>query len=282
VEPTADAALIPPPEPPQRLRRTARRRCGFLAGSGLAYLGYPWAAWLGLLAAVAFVGGTVAFAVRFEPTSAWVALGGLAVGGALTLLEYLAVAVVPVRAGHGGDWVSRHFLAVCLAVYAAGVGALVPLVLLVRPWIVPTEAMAPALTQGAWLLRQRPLGPPEMAPGRLVVFRPPAEATGWRSGEQFLSRVLAGPGDQLAVNAGRYEVNGHSANAVSETGGREIVLVVPLAPETLTVPDGCWFVAPDNPDAAPDGRVLGWVRPGDVIATRFLRVVWPGGLKDVE
>jgi signal peptidase I len=283
VEPTAaEGTSLPPAESPQRVRRTARRRGAFLAGCGLAYLGYSLSAWLGLLAVGVFEGGAVAFAVAFEPTAAWVALGGLLAGAALSLLEYALLAVVPIRPGHGRDWVSHHFVALCLGAYTAVAAVLVLLVLQVRPWVVPGDGMAPSIAEGTLLLRHRSTGRPDMAPGRSVAFRVPEGTAGWRPGDILLARVLAGPGDRLAVREGRYEVNGRSGPAVSEAGGRTVVLVVPLAPDTLTVPDDCWFVTPDNPQAAPDSRVLGWVRPGDVVATRFLRVTWPGGLKEVE
>ncbi len=157
---------------------------------------------------------------------------------------------------------------------------------LLRPFSVPTGAMAPAVSggdhvmmEGMTFLSRNPRR------GDVVVFRtdgiamlPPATF--------YVKRVAGEPGDHVRISEGKLFVNNKQA-LLSNTVGQIVYDLpphaAPFSPTTeLTVPDGCYFVLGDNSTNSFDSRFWGSVPRGNIIG-RISFCYWPpqraGGVK---
>jgi signal peptidase I len=137
--------------------------------------------------------------------------------------------------------------------------------------------------------------------GDVVVFHPPAGADGGeecgvvpkagevcpqptegRSDQNFIKRIVAGPGDTLAVKGGHPVVNGVEQkdepfiNPCGSGGGFPCDF-----PKTITIPPDHYFMMGDNRGASQDSRFWGPV-PRDWIIGEAFATYWPpnriGGL----
>jgi signal peptidase I len=126
------------------------------------------------------------------------------------------------------------------------------------------------------------------ARGDVVVLASPAD------GEVLLKRVVAVPGDVVAVSAGRVAIDGQQAplkedgdgGVTEELGGREHALSTafgggPDFGPTL-VPEGSYLVLGDNRGNSRDGRFFGWVPRGAILGKAEAvclhrgKLVWQG------
>jgi signal peptidase I len=169
----------------------------------------------------------------------------------------------------------------------------------VKPFQIPSESMEPTLDVGQRVLVNRlstRLGD-EPDPGDVVVFHPPANATepGLRecgappvtrrdgqvcpqpgseeSDQAFIKRVVAGPGDTLAIKNGIPIVNGERFR-----GDWQIIPCGPVRgcdfPTPITVPDDQYFMMGDNRPDSRDSRYWGPV-PKDWIIGKAILTYWP-------
>jgi signal peptidase I len=171
---------------------------------------------------------------------------------------------------------------------------------LVKPYRIPSESMVPTLVIGQRVLVNR-IGNNFSAPslGEVVVFHPPAAATGeaaglggsgmcgenppsgaacdrpigQRSDQNFVKRVVGLPGDRIAVRDDRVIRNGR---ATSEPfiqtrcdGGAQQDF-----PRTITVPAGHYFMMGDNRECSEDSRFWGPVPRKWIIGGAFA-TYWP-------
>ena len=172
---------------------------------------------------------------------------------------------------------------------------------LVKPYQIPSESMVPTLVIGQRVLVNRiaeRFSAPEV--GDVVVFHPPAAATGdqpgfggedsqcgaeiaedaacakpvsRRSEDNFIKRVVAGPGDMLAVVDGHVVRNGRRqvepfVQERCETGAAADF------PEPIRIPAGHWFMMGDNRECSEDSRFWGPVPEKWVIGDAF-STYWP-------
>jgi signal peptidase I len=189
-------------------------------------------------------------------------------------------------------------LAVVLAI-AVGLALLLQ-AFLVKPFKIPSASMVPTLTVGQRVLVDRVgerLGDPQV--GDVIVFHPPAGATAEQAGrgrgamcgvsgaegepcarptsraseQNFVKRVVAGPGDTVAV------VDSH----VIRNGARQPEPFVQATcpggtsenfPRAIRVPRGHWFVMGDNRQCSQDSRYWGPV-PGTSIIGGAFATYWP-------
>jgi signal peptidase I len=181
---------------------------------------------------------------------------------------------------------------VLIVAVALGLALLIQAVL-VKPYRIPSESMLPTLKVGQRVLVNRignRFNDPEI--GEIVVFHPPQGAdeqqcgnsttgddTGSpcsrpnprREGVNFIKRVVAGPGDRIAIDAkGHVVLNG-------KVQRERFVIECPSdcsMPKAITVPPGHWFMMGDNRGESDDSRYWGPVPKKWIIGGAFA-TYWP-------
>ena len=194
----------------------------------------------------------------------------------------------------GGQLVELVVIVVVALGLALGIQAL-----LVKPYRIPSESMVPTLTVGQRVLVNRignRFSEPEV--GDVVVFHPPAPANneapgsgpsgqcgvdhgggrpcprahGRRADVNFIKRVVAGPGDRVAIVGGRVVLNGKR---------QEESFIRPCEdgqecdfPTPITVPPDHWYMMGDNRGESDDSRFWGPV-PREWIIGGAFATYWP-------
>ncbi|MCX6394483.1 MAG: signal peptidase I [Solirubrobacterales bacterium] len=186
-----------------------------------------------------------------------------------------------------------------VVVIAAAVGiALLVQQFFVKPYRIPSGSMEPTLAIGQRVLVDR-IGERISNPsvGDIIVFHPPtgadtsecgnlgqgpfydgprsqypcAKNTGKESTQTFIKRIVAGPGDTLAVHGGYAVVNGKLQTAPyirACGGGPECEL------KEIKIPAGSYFMMGDNRGQSDDSRFWGPVPQAWLIGTAFA-TYWP-------
>jgi len=165
---------------------------------------------------------------------------------------------------------------------------------LVKPYQIPSESMEPTLVPGQRVLVNRLSyafgGEPSV--GDVVVFHPPMGAdnngrkcgvptktnqaceqgVGERSDQNFIKRVVAGPGDEVYIQNGHPVVNGEQASEgfIRECGGGGGCDLI----EPITIPPDHYFMMGDNRGASDDSRFWGPVPEEWIIGKAFF-TYWP-------
>ncbi|HET7589560.1 MAG TPA: signal peptidase I [Solirubrobacterales bacterium] len=164
---------------------------------------------------------------------------------------------------------------------------------IVKPYQIPSESMEPTLDVGQRVLVNRFIyhfNDPK--PGEIVVFHPPAGAdngtecgkphpetqpcprpTAGESSQNFIKRIVAGPGDTLSVKEGHPVVNGVEK--------KDEPYIIPCGnsgpcnmPKKITIPPGMYFMMGDNRGASDDSRFWGPVPRSWIIGEAFA-TYWP-------
>jgi signal peptidase I len=170
----------------------------------------------------------------------------------------------------------------------------------IKPYQIPSESMEPTLDVGQRVLVNRfiyHLKDPQI--GNVVVFHPPAGAdngtecgvvpkagepcpkpTAGESSQNFIKRIVAGPGDTLSVKDGHPVVNGVEKTDepyINPCGSASACNM----PKQITIPPDMYFMMGDNRGASDDSRFWGPV-PRDWIIGEAFATYWPpdriGGL----
>ncbi len=165
---------------------------------------------------------------------------------------------------------------------------------IVKPYQIPSESMEPTLDVGQRVLVNRFLyhfSDPEI--GDIVVFHPPNGAdnggmmcgaqqrppgqpcptpTEDQSDQNFIKRIVAGPGDRLRIEGGHPVVNGEPAEEdfIRECGGGQDCDF----PQEITIPDDHYFMMGDNRGQSTDSRYWGPV-PREWIIGKAFATYWP-------
>jgi signal peptidase I len=165
-----------------------------------------------------------------------------------------------------------------------------------KPFRIPSGSMEPTLGIGQRVLVNRfiyHLRAP--ARGDIVVFHPPADLTcavtpapgspcprsrSREASTYFIKRIVALPGDRIAISDGHPVINGreHSNERyIRQCGGGDGCDL----PDAITVPKGTYFVMGDNRGDSDDSRFWGPVPQQWLIGEAFFSY-WPpdrvGGL----
>jgi signal peptidase I len=163
---------------------------------------------------------------------------------------------------------------------------------LVKPYRIPSESMLPTLVVGQRVLVNRignRFGDPHV--GDVTVFHPPSGAenanecgvqhdenqpcpapTKTKASVNFIKRIVAGPGDTLAIVDGHAIRNGKRQKEpfILPCGGGEECNF----PKPITVPPDHYFMMGDNRGASDDSRYWGPV-PRDWIIGNAFATYWP-------
>lgn len=163
---------------------------------------------------------------------------------------------------------------------------------LVKPYRIPSESMVPTLTIGQRVLVNRignRFSDPEI--GEIMVFHPPVGASTQTCGAprriegqacdqetpkkdsvNFIKRVVAGPGDTLAIDNGHVIRNGKRAKEP---------FINPCQPtdecnfrKPITIPPGHYFMMGDNRGQSDDSRFWGPIPKSWIIGGAFA-TYWP-------
>lgn len=164
---------------------------------------------------------------------------------------------------------------------------------LVKPYQIPSGSMEPTLDVGERVLANRfvyHFADPGI--GDIVVFHPPAGAdvggecgtppaplqacsrpTAARSDQNFIKRIVAGPGDTLSIRNGHPVVNGvektdEPYTMPCGTGGPCNL------PKPIAIPSDYYFVMGDNRGGSQDSRYWGPI-PREWIIGKAFAAYWP-------
>ena len=164
---------------------------------------------------------------------------------------------------------------------------------LVKPYQIPSQSMEPTLDVGQRVLVNRFLYHfTDPGIGDIVVFHPPRGAdngtecgaphpprqacdtpTKEESDQNFIKRIVAGPGDTLSVREGHPVVNGVEKKDEPYTlpcgNGGACNL-----PKQITIPPDHYFMMGDNRGASDDSRFWGPVPRAWIIGKAFA-TYWP-------
>jgi signal peptidase I len=163
---------------------------------------------------------------------------------------------------------------------------------LVKPYQIPSGSMEPTLDIGQRVLVNRFIyhfSSPSI--GDIVVFHPPAGAergnecgvprapdepcpkpTPQEDSQNFIKRIVAGPGDTVSIRDGHPVVNGKIAKEgfIQPCGGGSACNL----PKPITVPPGDFFMMGDNRGSSDDSRFWGPV-PQDWFIGEAFATYWP-------
>jgi signal peptidase I len=166
---------------------------------------------------------------------------------------------------------------------------------LIKPYQIPSQSMEPTLDVGQRVLVNRFLYHfTDPKPGDIVVFHPPKGADGEsenqcgaphsereacpkptaaESSQNFIKRIVAGPGDTLAVRNGHPVVNGVEKTDEPYTRPCGPSPICNL-PKPIKIPPGHYFMMGDNRGESDDSRFWGPVPRGWIIGEAFA-TYWP-------
>lgn len=170
---------------------------------------------------------------------------------------------------------------------------------IVKPYQIPSESMEPTLDVGQRVLVNRFLYHfKDPSIGDIVVFHPPAGAdegaecgvtvegsqpvdvgepcpkpTDEESSQNFIKRIVAGPGDTLSIKNGHPVVNGVEKTDEPYTIPCGNALACNL-PKKIKIPAGYYFMMGDNRGASDDSRFWGPVPKSWIIGEAFA-TYWP-------
>ncbi len=162
---------------------------------------------------------------------------------------------------------------------------------IVKPYKIPSGSMEPTLAIGQRVLVNR-IGNDFNSPhvGQIVVFHPPIDAEAevcgqahkpgaacdmpqtQKSSENFIKRIVAGPGDVISIQNGHVIRNGKpekdSYIAPCDPGDQCSF------PTPIKIPPGMWFMMGDNRGQSDDSRFWGPVPTKWIIGEAFA-TYWP-------
>lgn len=209
-------------------------------------------------------------AFRPSPLAFWAVAGSLVAILVLSLVEQAIVKKADLQTP-GPAFLARHWWAASAVALLSAIAALGFFFAAFGSAQMAGSGMVPTLEPGERLFYSKFVDPASLKPGTLVYYKNPADSAWGEPGWFVVARVLAGPGDKLSIQDqdGVYLVNGVAGPRIGPTGDLSVALDVPVAPETLTVPEGCYFIGQDSPEGSFDSRVLSWARAEDIVSTRF-------------
>jgi signal peptidase I len=255
------------------MRGRARWRSHFWPGSGFALLGHSGLACLGTVTIALLPATMLGLAFVFQPVFLWAFIASIVLYLCFYVAEQKVCRSITIIPGGEAGFLSRFLIPVCVAGFAGMIGVVAVFFLNVGSLAMAGTGMAPALPRGERVLYKRHAFQEDLRPGHFIVFKVSGESAWGVKDSLIAARILAQPGDTISIDGDHYLLNGKAAAPVSTLAGNRPVLDVPKAPQSLTVPAGCWFVVQDEAPDSVDSRVLSWAKEGDLVATRAIVVI---------
>jgi signal peptidase I len=250
-------------------RKTARLRASLVPGTGFAFLGYPLPAYLSLAFGTAALAALVVACFAPSTLMLWLALILLLGVIVFWAAEYMAVGRITIHPSGESGIVSRHFIAACVLTYTVALAAAGCLLFNFGSYQIRGDGMVPVVYPGDLLLYHKQVVAADLVPGNRFTFVVPPESSWGRPGDIVLARILAGPGDKIAIAKDHYLVNGKDSGVeASPVGPLPVRVDVPESPAQITVPPDCYYCVQEQPSAF-DSRTLSWARRQDVLATKL-------------
>ena len=173
----------------------------------------------------------------------------------------------------------RRRVLIGVIVMAGLVVVLLRLFGLIRPFFVPTGAMTPALSPGDHFMMERftfLVRKPQR--GDMIVFRTDGIAS-LPADTLYIKRVAGEPGERLRISDGKLYVNDTHVALRNASGEIRYVFLpgssyLASDKDSVTVPDGQYFVLGDNSSNSSDSRFWGFV-PAKNVMGRASVCYWP-------
>lgn len=183
--------------------------------------------------------------------------------------------------------VSGLFLDIAETVTIGASFFLIVYLFLMQPHQVNGRSMVPTFQSGDYVLTNKVsyrTGDPQI--GDVVVFHAPEEAscpTG--TGCDFIKRIIAVPGDTIALENNKLIVNGQPLEESYIPSDFQTRAGKFINGRTVTMGPDEYFVVGDNREYSSDSRVWGPITKSDIVGKAFFRY-WPadkvGVIQDVE
>lgn len=249
------------------IRLRAARRMWFCPGAGYALVGRPrlgLATYLSVLAAMLGLGWVVLVP---DPVVGRVSLVLLGLAIALGVSELIAVKWAAIKPCAPVILVRGYPVAAAVG-WMAGGGVVVATFLSVGSFRMAGDGMSPTIGAQEQTVFHKRVQADELRRGRVIAFRTSGRSA-WQPGAIVVARIIAGPGDRIATQDGRYLVNGESGPPVFYSTLYQPVVLVPTAPESLTVPDDCYFMCQEKPKESYDSSILSWAEKTNIVSSRL-------------
>jgi signal peptidase I len=250
------------------LRGKAKLRLWVCPGAGFALIGYPVGALVTFLTALSVLPLVVWFSYQPGAASGWALIVVGAFSLCLNLAEYRAVRRLPLR-DPAPRFLAGGFALAASLVWLLAAAAVVVFVTSFGSLVMAGSGMAPTLARGERLVYHKHIDWGRVKPGAVIVYKNAEDSAWGQPGWLITARILAGPGDRLSIRSGRYLVNGKLGPPFGSSGEFTPVLDVPDAPNSVTVPDDCFFVVQDDSANSFDSQVLSWARKPSIVGSRL-------------
>jgi len=250
------------------IRKKATKRSWICPGTGFATVGSGTYAIATFVVSLCCLPAIAWVAFRPTATSFWTAITLLLIAVVLSLAEQIAIKKVTLRTP-SPPFLVRGFLACSCIMWLAIILAIGLFVTAFGSLRMAGSGMTPTLEDAERLIYHKHVDWQSVRPGAIIVYRNADDSAWGQSGWIVISRILAGPGDDISIQDGKYVVNSAAGPPVADTGNYDVALDVPTLPESMTIPEGCYFIVQDSPTRSFDSRVLSWVRNGNIIGTRL-------------
>lgn len=250
-------------------------------GAGFAILGsvalaaLAFAVSLGLMLAVIWV--------SFQPgvISVCAVLGLLALASTFWVVEQIVARRASLRSP-GPSFLTTGYPVAAASTWLGATACLGFVLTHFGSLVLAGTGMSPTLAKGERVLYHKHVAPESLRRGAVIAYKLSDRSAWGQPGWLVISRILAVAGDQLSIEDGKYLINGEIGPVVAETGRFTPVILIPFAPEALTVPENCYFVVQDSPQGGLDSRVLSWVHTQEGVSTRLYHLNGRSFLEMVE
>ncbi len=262
-------------------RKKAVKRSWICPGAGFALVGKSAYAIATFIASLCIVPAIAWVAFRPAAASVWTTVAVFVIATVLWFAEQVAIKKAALQTPSAHSLV-RGFVASSCIMWLAIIVAIGLLVTAFCSLRMAGSGMVPTLEKGERLIYHKHVDWQSVKPGAIIVYKNASDSAWGQPGWIVISRILAGPGDNISIQDGNYVVNGAAGPPVASTGKYDVVLDIPSSPELLTIPDGRYFIVQDSPSGGFDSRVLSWVRDDNVVGSRLWYFSNRGICKPVE